>query len=345
MARTGISKQQVKEALLTLESRNAAVTIDAVRVELGNTGSKTTISRYMSELADEKAARMDKESYVGDKLMVLVGELAKGLNDDARAIVEQTEKRHKVQTTALEERNQKLQEELTASQEHVAILLATIAKMEEDAEKSATKITALELDKVRFSEKETSLKTQLKLKNDQITSLEDKHQHARDSLEHYRESVQTQREQEQTRHESQVQQISVELQKCQNLLSIKQEETSQLSNALTREKTQHKTTTEQKQLVDSELKNALSELHAVRLSEQSHKSSLLQLAEENQGITRQNARLDKVLEEKTQKLAEIQKENTQLHSQLETKDLLYTQLMTGLAKLKPSSTATANPEG
>ena len=348
MARAGITKQQVKEAILALESRNVAVTIDAVRVELGNTGSKTTISRYMAELADEKAAQMDKASFIGDKLMALVGELAKGLNEDAKAIVEQSAERHKTQVTALEERNQKLQDELTASQEHVATLLATITKVEEKADKDAITISTLELDKVRLCEKETSQQTQIKLKDEQIASLEEKHQHARESLEHYRESVQAQRAQEQTRHESQIQQISGELQKCQNLLSIKQEEASQAGIALTREKTLHNTTMEQKQSVEAELKDALSELQQIRLEKQSLDTSLSQANDEKQSLREQNTRLDKTLQEKASTLSEIEKQNTHLQSQLETKDTLYTQLMSGLAKLQtsaPATTASASPGG
>lgn len=340
MARTGITKQQVKEAILALKSGNIAVTIDAVRVELGNTGSKTTISRYMTELADEKTAQLDKQSYVGEKLMALVSELAKGLNEDAKAIVEQSAERHNTQVTALEERNQKLQDELTASQEHVATLLATITKLEEKADEDALTISRFELDKVRLCEKETSQQTQIKLKDEQIASLEEKHQHARESLEHYRESVQTQRTQEQTRHESQIQQISGELQKCQNLLSIKQEEARQAGIALTREKTLHNTTMEQKQSAESALKEALSELQEIRLNKQSLESSLNQTNDEKQSLLEQHISLTESLQEKTQALSEFEKQNTHLLSQLETKDNLYTQLMSGLAKLQPAPVTT-----
>ncbi|WP_249746370.1 DNA-binding protein [Pseudomonas rhodesiae] len=46
MARGGINKAVVQEARQALLARGANPSIDAVRVELGNTGSKTTISRY-----------------------------------------------------------------------------------------------------------------------------------------------------------------------------------------------------------------------------------------------------------------------------------------------------------
>ncbi|WP_342215413.1 DNA-binding protein [Pseudomonas sp. TH31] len=45
-----INKALVKEACTALLQRGRKPTIDAVRIELGNTGSKTTIARYPKEL-------------------------------------------------------------------------------------------------------------------------------------------------------------------------------------------------------------------------------------------------------------------------------------------------------
>lgn len=50
MARGGINKAVVRIARDTLLARGVHPSIDAVRVELGNTGSKSTIQRYLKEL-------------------------------------------------------------------------------------------------------------------------------------------------------------------------------------------------------------------------------------------------------------------------------------------------------
>ena len=50
MARGGINKALVQHARAALLGRGRRPSIDAVRIELGNTGSKTTISRYLKEL-------------------------------------------------------------------------------------------------------------------------------------------------------------------------------------------------------------------------------------------------------------------------------------------------------
>ena len=45
MARGGITKKAVEQARNALLARGESISIDAVRIELGNTGSKTTIHR------------------------------------------------------------------------------------------------------------------------------------------------------------------------------------------------------------------------------------------------------------------------------------------------------------
>ncbi len=49
MARGGISKEAVEQARNALLARRESVSIDAIRIELGNTGPKTTIHRYRNE--------------------------------------------------------------------------------------------------------------------------------------------------------------------------------------------------------------------------------------------------------------------------------------------------------
>jgi hypothetical protein len=50
MARGGVNKAVVQAARLAILARGENPSIDAVRIEMGNTGSKTTIHRYLKEL-------------------------------------------------------------------------------------------------------------------------------------------------------------------------------------------------------------------------------------------------------------------------------------------------------
>jgi hypothetical protein len=50
MARSGIYKSEVVRARNKLLATGVNPSIDAVRAELGNTGSKSTIHRYLKEI-------------------------------------------------------------------------------------------------------------------------------------------------------------------------------------------------------------------------------------------------------------------------------------------------------
>src|SRR3546814_16034880 len=56
MARGGLYKSDVQKARATLLVPGKHPSIDALRVALGNTGSKTTIHRYLQELVAEEVA-------------------------------------------------------------------------------------------------------------------------------------------------------------------------------------------------------------------------------------------------------------------------------------------------
>lgn len=57
MARIGVYKSDVKKARESLLAQGKHPSLDAVRIALGNTGSKSTIHRFLRELeAEEKRA-------------------------------------------------------------------------------------------------------------------------------------------------------------------------------------------------------------------------------------------------------------------------------------------------
>ena len=93
MARGGITKKSVEQARNALIARGESVSIDAVRIELGNTGSKTTIHRYLKELEtdDDKTAL---SASLSDELIALVNQLSSRLKAEANQTLEAQEERH-----------------------------------------------------------------------------------------------------------------------------------------------------------------------------------------------------------------------------------------------------------
>lgn len=82
MARSGLDKSDVKKARDDLIALAQYPSVDAVRIALGNTGSKTTIHKYLKEL-DEEEGGGGRKSSISDALQDLVQRLAARLQEEA----------------------------------------------------------------------------------------------------------------------------------------------------------------------------------------------------------------------------------------------------------------------
>src|SRR3546814_15616548 len=85
MARGGLYKSDVQKARATLLVQGKHPSIDALRVALGNTGSKTTIHRNLKELEEEEGAGVGAQVAVSDALQDLIGRLAGRLTEERDA--------------------------------------------------------------------------------------------------------------------------------------------------------------------------------------------------------------------------------------------------------------------
>jgi chromosome segregation ATPase len=85
MARIGLLKSDVEKARDSLRAQSQYPSVDAVRIALGNTGSKSTIHKYLKELDDEQGGDVGKanESTLSDALHDLVARLAARLQAEA----------------------------------------------------------------------------------------------------------------------------------------------------------------------------------------------------------------------------------------------------------------------
>lgn len=229
MARAGLNKFHVQQARDALRARGINPSVDAVRIELGNTGSKTTIHRYLKELDQEEAVRLDDEALLSNTLKEMVGRIAARLREEAAQLIADAESRF------LAEKAQ-LSQQLTTSQTSLAA--ADLAKSQCEQRLSAEIVShqatqeLLNLTRIkaeRLEQQVADLTTQLTTQQQHVASLEQKHQHAREALEHFRTASKEQREQEHRRHEHQVQQLQAEQRQMNQTLSIKQSDVTQLN--------------------------------------------------------------------------------------------------------------------
>ncbi len=84
MARTGLTKSQVRTIRDRLLAEGRHPSVDAVRHALGDTGSKSTIHRHLKELGDEDAGGgAEARQETGRALHAMVEQLADRLHADA----------------------------------------------------------------------------------------------------------------------------------------------------------------------------------------------------------------------------------------------------------------------
>lgn len=229
MARGGLYKSDVQKARDALRAQGKHPSVDAVRVALGNTGSKTTIHRYLKELEEEEEQGLGTKVAVSDALQDLIGRLAGRLHEEAETVVAEAQQRFTAQLQTRTYALERAQQEATALGAQLQRVEAELH--EERAVHAATQqiLAARLIEVAQLGERIDGLTARLAEHEAHAQSLEQKHTHAREALEHYRTSVKEQREQEQRRHEHQVQELQVTLRQANEALTTKNHELLQLN--------------------------------------------------------------------------------------------------------------------
>ena len=231
MARGGITKTDIEQARIAILARGEHASIDAVRVELGNTGSRSTIHRYMRELEDSEVQSLAGEERLSQELKQFVGQLAGRLHQEADAVIAQARDGH------AQERAQR-EAQLSAAREEVALATQQNAALTQEQSETAAaltqtqeRLTAEHIEAGRLRQEVDDAHLRLADKEQQIRSLDEKHQHAREALDHFRQSNKEQREQEKTRHDHQVQLLQTEIRQLQAAQVSKQNEVTELTKS------------------------------------------------------------------------------------------------------------------
>ncbi|KQX01392.1 hypothetical protein ASC94_01815 [Massilia sp. Root418] len=124
MARTGLDKADVKRARDSLVAQSQYPSVDAVRIALGNTGSKSTIHKYLKELEEEQGGA-PRPHAVSDALQDLVARLAARLHGEA-------EDRIAAKALEYEESRARLESELVQARAEAAAHAKTRAQLQSE---------------------------------------------------------------------------------------------------------------------------------------------------------------------------------------------------------------------
>ncbi|MBQ4855880.1 DNA-binding protein [Rhodanobacter sp. B2A1Ga4] len=229
MARAGLYKTEVEKARDSLIAQGKHPSVDAVRVALGNTGSKSTIHRYLKELEAEGSLAPPSGLMISDALRTLVAQLSARLAEEADTRIAEaktqfdTATQKAAEALANQERegralSDRLQRTETTLQETARLHQEALAQLQD----RTTQVMTLE-------ERLAGLDARLVEQASHLQSLEQKHSQAREALEHFRQSAKEQRDAESRRHEHQVQQLQVELRQANELITAKNHEAMQLN--------------------------------------------------------------------------------------------------------------------
>ncbi len=263
MARGGVYRTDVEKARRALLDQGKNPTIDGVRAELGNTGSRTTIHRYLRELEAEEALPTGTKVGVSDAIQALVQRLSEQLHAETDAVLaEQTA------NNALKVKNAESRTEL-ATKESVELrheLQRTEQLLVDERTMHTETAAALQQARVQIAQLEERVAGHEQRAHEhetQLQSLEEKHRHARDSLEHFRTSSKEQRDREHRQHEQALEALQGELRNAGDQLAAKNADLLQLNRdngRLTEQLTQAQQTLKGLERDQYQLQQELSEL-------------------------------------------------------------------------------------
>ena len=229
MARGGINKTLIKEARQELLRKGINPSLDSIRVQLGNTGSKSTIHRYLKEIEEQEAVQLNDEDLLNNTLKEMISRLASQLNADANEIVEKNEEESSKKINQLNDNLNTFKKQLTHAETQIELLETKLLEKDELIAQQQYKIQNQQLESTESHEKINQLIDRIKDKDNYLASLEEKHNHSRDALEHYRQSVKEQRQQDIRLHEQHIQQLQVEQRNLNQTLAVKQEDIARLN--------------------------------------------------------------------------------------------------------------------
>jgi hypothetical protein len=276
MARGGINKAVVQIARNALLARGLHPSIDAVRVELGNTGSKSTIQRYLKELGEAEAP--EPEMSLDEELSRYIASLVARVQQRAEeALAADRAAFDRQQLAARQQREVEAAHLQHLQQAHADLEQARQAGLAHE-QALGSQLQACELERQRLQE---AHEQQLRLLEDragQILSLEGKHRLTQEALEHYREQHLLQRDQEIQRHDQQLQQLQREARINRDQLLSKQEELSQLYRDLERMSGEQLRQHQETRRLEQALQSAQEQVQAADLEHQSDLRQMQALA-------------------------------------------------------------------
>ena len=221
MARAGVYRTDVEKARRALVAQGKHPSIDLVRAALGNTGSRTTIHRFLKEIEAEEGATVGTRIRISENLQALVQSLSTQLQKEAD---ERIEEQRGISQAKIDESNARaraLEQELTSLRSRLQDLENSLASGRTAHNATTDQLQQAHVQIAQLQERLTAQERREREQAEHLESLEEKHEAARDALEHFRNAAKEQREREQRQHDQAVQILQVELRQAAEQLNAK----------------------------------------------------------------------------------------------------------------------------
>ncbi|MEQ1402539.1 DNA-binding protein [Acinetobacter baumannii] len=331
MSRLGLTKSKVKQARDILISQNRYPSVDAVRIELGNTGSKSTIYKYLKELEEDKEQGIGQNLSISETIQNLTIRLAEQLHIEANTEIEKVKEINQINEERFKKEIEALRNEL--NQTKVVLQERDNTVNEQYRINDILKITLDQevIAKNRLEQQVVNLTESLEQNKEYLSNLEEKFKHTQQSLDHYRESVKEQRQQDLRRFDHQVQSLQAETRQLQQTIVVKQDNLNELSLENTKLVTELSISNKSNKRFENSLNNLGKQLEQVK----QHEASLLSELQNHQGtIQKLEKQLNEVAQEKInlfQQNKELQRDLVANQAKFDTQQSVFTQLQSMLA--------------
>lgn len=321
MARSGIYKSEVLRARDKLVAMGRYPSIDALRQELGNTGSKATIHRYLKEIEEEEGGKTGTKVAISEALQDLVVRLAERLQVEADARISELAAKHAAELAQSHQERESVRAEVLELRNALDKAQAELASERAQHSRTTERLQEEGVAHARARQQVIDLQDRLQSEEQHRQSLEEKHTHAREALEHFRAAAKDQREQEQRQHEQQVQYLQNEVKTLRDLLAQKQHETTLINLESAR--------------LATELSRSERSLHDVR----GELRGLKEVKAELTAAQKQVERLGRQVVELDAKAGALEKQNTELDAGRAEDQAKVRQLQIDLAAAKAAAQA------
>ena len=153
MARAGIYKSEVVRARNNLLAMGRHPSIDSIRIELGNTGSKGTIHRFLKEIEEEEGGVSGTQVAVSEAIQDLSSRLAERLHEEADQRIAALTDKQKAEVAELNKVIAALRDEVDGFRSQVEHLTLALAAEKTASEDAHTRLQEEKLTVARLSQR------------------------------------------------------------------------------------------------------------------------------------------------------------------------------------------------